>query len=81
MLETPDYIEINRIPSPNTHGCAGVRGVRDVSRFVLHDVSKRLDFKSRHAKSEHFKGKHPKSRHTDAWSLGRDEMIRQVHLP
>jgi hypothetical protein len=81
MFETPAYPWVNQFPSPNTHGRAGVRGVRDVSSFVLHGISKRSDFKSKHAKCQHLKRNHFENRHTDAWSLGRDEMIRQVYLP
>jgi hypothetical protein len=39
-LETPVYLEVSRLPSPNTRGCADVKGVRDVSNFVLHDASR-----------------------------------------
>jgi hypothetical protein len=31
LLETPVYLEVNRLPSPNTRRCADVKGIGGVS--------------------------------------------------
>jgi len=40
ILETPVYLDVNRLPSPTAHECADAKGISDVSNFVLHGVSR-----------------------------------------